>query len=209
MPFTLWATSISLATQQPQVDEPTGVFGALADSAEWFIGLFQAGGEVFMGLVTGIIPTLIVLLTFVNALIRMIGPERIEKMGAYAARPGIQWYPIRYLVFPALSVFFLTNPMAYTMGRFLPERYKPAFYDSAVSFVHPITGIFPHANAGELFVYLGIATGIQQLGLSTADLAVRYFIVGLVVMLMRGIVTELITTGMLSRRETKAQEATA
>ena len=209
MPFTLWATSISLATQQPQVDEPTGVFGALADSAEWFIGLFQAGGEVFTGLVTGIIPTLIVLLTFVNALIRMIGPERIEKMGAYAARPGIQWYPIRYLVFPALSVFFLTNPMAYTMGRFLPERYKPAFYDSAVSFVHPITGIFPHANAGELFVYLGIATGIQRLGLSTADLAVRYFIVGLVVMLMRGIVTELITAGMLSRRETKAQEATA
>ena len=209
MPFTLWATSISLATEQPQVEEPTGVFGALSDSAEWFIGLFQAGGEVFTGLVTGIIPTLIVLLTFVNALIRMIGPERIEKMGAYAARPGIQWYPIRYLVFPALSVFFLTNPMAYTMGRFLPERYKPAFYDSAVSFVHPITGIFPHANAGELFVYLGIAAGITELGLGTADLAVRYFIVGLVVMLMRGIVTELITAGMLSRRETKAQEATA
>jgi glucitol/sorbitol PTS system EIIC component len=210
MPFTLWATSISLATQQQQVEEPTGVFGALADSAEWFIGLFQAGGEVFMGLVTGIIPTLIVLLTFVNALIRMIGPERIEKMGAYAARPGIQWYPIRYLVFPALSVFFLTNPMAYTMGRFLPERYKPAFYDSAVSFVHPITGIFPHANAGELFVYLGIAAGITELGLGTADLAVRYFIVGLVVMLMRGIVTELITARMLSRRETNAnQEATA
>jgi PTS system glucitol/sorbitol-specific IIC component len=209
MPFTLWATSISLATQQPQVEEPTGVFGALADSAEWFIGLFQAGGEVFMGLVTGIIPTLIVLLTFVNALIRMIGPERIEKMGAYAARPGIQWYPIRYLVFPALSVFFLTNPMAYTMGRFLPERYKPAFYDSAVSFVHPITGIFPHANAGELFVYLGIAAGITELGLGTADLAVRYFIVGLVVMLMRGIVTELITARMLSRRETNTQEATA
>jgi PTS system glucitol/sorbitol-specific IIC component len=210
MPFTPWATSISLATQQPQVDEPTGVFGALANAAEWFIGLFQAGGEVFMGLVTGIIPTLIVLLTAVNALIRMIGPERIEKMGQYAARPGIQWYPIRYLVFPALSVFFLTNPMAYTMGRFLPERYKPAFYDSAVSFVHPITGIFPHANAGELFVYLGIAAGITQLGLGTADLAVRYLLVGMVVMLMRGIVTELITARMLARRETTAtQEATA
>jgi PTS system glucitol/sorbitol-specific IIC component len=210
MPFTLWATSISLATQQPQVDEPTGVFGALANAAEWFIGLFQAGGEVFTGLVTGIIPTLIVLLTAVNALIRMIGPERIEKMGQYAARPGIQWYPIRYLVFPALSVFFLTNPMAYTMGRFLPERYKPAFYDSAVSFVHPITGIFPHANAGELFVYLGIAAGITQLGLGTADLAVRYLLVGMVVMLMRGIVTELITARMLARRESTAtQEATA
>jgi PTS system glucitol/sorbitol-specific IIC component len=210
MPFTLWATSISLATQQPQVEEPTGVFGALADSAEWFIGLFQAGGEVFMGLVTGIIPTLIVLLTFVNALIRMIGPERIEKMGEYAARPGIQWYPIRYLVFPALSVFFLTNPMAYTMGRFLPERYKPAFYDSAVSFVHPITGLFPHANAGELFVYLGIAAGITELGLGTGDLAIRYLLVGMLVILIRGIVTELITARMLARRATnEAQEASA
>ena len=47
-----------------------------------------------------------------------------------------------------------------------PRRYKPAFYDSAVSFVHPIPGIFPHANAGELFVYLGIAAGITQLGLA-------------------------------------------
>ena len=79
---------------------PTGFFGALADGAEWFIGLFQAGGEVFMGLVTGIIPTLIVLLTAVNALIRLIGPERIDKLGEYAARPGLQWYPVRYLVLP-------------------------------------------------------------------------------------------------------------
>ena len=198
MPFT--PMLISLAADQPKVDEPTGFFGALANAAEWFIGLFQAGGEVFMGLVTGIIPTLVVLLTAVNALIRLIGPERIDKLGDYAARPGIQWYPIRYLVFPALSVFFLTNPMCYTMGRFLPERYKPAFYDSAVSFVHPITGIFPHANAGELFVYLGIAAGITTLGLNTSDLAVRYLIVGLVVILIRGVVTELITARMMARR---------
>ena len=112
-----------------------------------------------MGLVIGIIPTLVVLLTAVNALIRLIGPEKIDRLGEVAGRPGLQWYPVRYLVLPVLSVFFLTNPMAYTMGRFLPERYKPAFYDSAVSFVHPITGIFPHANPGELFVYLGIAVG--------------------------------------------------
>jgi PTS system glucitol/sorbitol-specific IIC component len=209
MPFTLWATSIALASEQPTVDEPTGVMGALANGAEWFIGLFQAGGEVFVGLVTGIIPTLIVLLTAVNALIRMIGPERIEKMGEYAARPGLIWYPVRYLVFPVLSVFFLTNPMCYTMGRFLPERYKPAFYDSAVSFVHPITGLFPHANAGELFVYLGIAAGITELGLGTSDLAVRYLLVGMLVILIRGIVTEIITARMMSRAASKSQEATA
>jgi PTS system glucitol/sorbitol-specific IIC component len=195
------------ASEQTQVEEPTGVWGALADAADWFIGLFQAGGEVFLGLVTGIIPTLIVLLTAVNALIRMIGPERIDKFGEYAARPGLQWYPVRYLVLPVLSVFFLTNPMAYTMGRFLPERYKPAFYDSAVSFVHPITGLFPHANPGELFVYLGIAAGITTLGLSTSDLAVRFLAVGLVVILIRGIVTELLTARMIARRDQQQEVA--
>jgi PTS system glucitol/sorbitol-specific IIC component len=202
MPFTHMAASLTSAAETT-VDEPGGVFGALADAADWFIGLFEAGGEVFLGLVTGIIPTLVVLLTAVNALIRWIGPERIDKLGEYAARPGIQWYPVRYLIFPVVSVFFLTNPMAYTMGRFLPERYKPAFYDSAVSFVHPITGLFPHANAGELFVYLGIAAGITGLGLSTSDLAVRYLLVGMLVILIRGVVTEIITARMLARRSTE------
>src|SRR3712207_4528126 len=134
-----------------------------------FIGLFQAGGEVFVGLVTGVIPLLIVLLTAVPALIKMIGAERIDRLRGTPRRPGIQYYPLRYLVLPVVAVFFLTNPMAYTMGRFLPERDKPAFYDAAVSFVHPITGLFPHANPAELFVYLGIANGIRQLGLPLGD----------------------------------------
>ncbi len=207
--ITMAIPSSLLLAATPTVDKPTGFFGILARGAEGFIGVFQAGGQTFMGLVTGIIPTLIVLLTAVNALIRWIGAERIEKLGEYAARPGLQWYPVRYLVLPVLSVFFLTNPMAYTMGRFLPERYKPAFYDSAVSFVHPITGLFPHANAGELFVYLGISTGITALGLSTGDLAVRYLLVGMLVILIRGILTELITARMLGRRAAKAAEAAA
>ena len=206
MPATILA-AIVRAQEEVTVDEPTGFFGALASAADWFISLFEAGGEVFKGLVIGIIPTLVVLLTAVNALIRLIGPERIDKLGEMAGRPGLQWYPVRYLVLPVLSVFFLTNPMCYTMGRFLPERYKPAFYDSAVSFVHPITGIFPHANPGELFVYLGIAAGITTLGLNTSDLAVRYILVGMVVILIRGIVTELITARMMRRSATTEEVA--
>lgn len=194
--MTLLAAEVDTSGAQ----DPTGFFGALAHAAEWFIGLFQAGATNFTNLVVGIIPLLIVLLTAVNALVRGIGVERIEKFGEMAARPGIQWYPVRYLVLPVLSVFFLTNPMCYTMGRFLPEKYKPAFYDSAVSFVHPITGLFPHANPGELFVYYGIAAGITTLGLGLGDLAIRFLLVGLVVILIRGLVTEFITGRLLARR---------
>jgi len=197
------------ATTPPTVPKPTGFLGALATGAQAFISTFQEGAKFFTALVVGIIPLLIVLLTAVNAVVRLIGPERIENLGVAAARPGIIWYPGRYLLLPILAVFFFTNPMAYTVGRFLPERFKPAFYDSAVSFVHPITGLFPHANSGELFVYLGIAAGITTLGLPLGDLAVRYLLVGMVVILIRGIVTEFITARMMSRRTRNAEEVAA
>ena len=179
---------------------------ALVTLAEGFIGLFQEGAATFTSLVTGIVPLLIVLLTGVNALITLIGPDRINKVGEWAARDGLIFYPIRYVILPFLSVFFLTNPMAYTMGRFLPEKYKPAFYDAAVSYVHPPLGIFPHINPGELFVWLGIATGIEMLGLSVIPLAIRYLLIGLVVIFIRGIVTERITAVMWARQ---SDEATA
>lgn len=176
--------------------------------AEEFIAIFQTGAGVFGDLVVGIIPLLIVLLTAVNALVALIGPERVDRFGEWAGRPGFAYTPIRYLIWPVISVFILTNPMAYTNGRFLPERFKPAFYDSAVSFVHPPLGIFPHVNPGELFVWLGIATGIEQLGLPLTDLAVRYFITGLIVIYIRGLVTER-TTAIISKRQASAEPAAA
>jgi PTS system glucitol/sorbitol-specific IIC component len=205
MSLSLLATSY-VAADNPTPSDPSGVWGWLANGAEHFIGAFQEGGATFLSLVTGIIPLLVVLLTAVNAVVRLIGPEKIDRLGEAAGRPGFWWYPVRYLVLPALAVFFLTNPMCYTMGRFLPERFKPAFYDSAVSFVHPITGLFPHANPGEIFVYVGVATGVSQLGYNLGDLAVRYLLIGLVVILIRGIITEFLTARMLSRSSTEAEE---
>jgi PTS system glucitol/sorbitol-specific IIC component len=203
-------SAVFVAADEPATGtDPGWFFDGLATGAEYFIGLFQEGATFFTALVTGIVPLLIVLLTAVNAVVRLIGPERIERLGSAAARPGIVWYPVRYLVLPILAVFFFTNPMAYTVGRFLPERFKPAFYDSAVSFVHPITGLFPHANSGELFIYLGIAAGVSQLGFGLGDLAVRYLLVGMVVILIRGIVTEFITARLIARRASQGEGAAA
>ncbi|GLF90443.1 PTS glucitol/sorbitol transporter subunit IIC [Bacillus safensis] len=168
---------------------------------EHFIGMFEAGGKQFMGLVTGIVPTLVVLLTFTYAVMKFIGEERVNRAIQFAAKYTI----LRYTLMPILSVLILTNPMAYTFGRFLPEKQKPAFYDSAVSFVHPVTSLFPYANAGELFVYLGIANGIKEAGYSMSELAVRYFLVGIVVILLRGVITEWITKYLAGKMKANSQ----
>jgi glucitol/sorbitol PTS system EIIC component len=188
---------VALLLQEEQTAaQEGGILGALGNAAEWFIGLFQAGGETFVGFVTGIIPTLIVLLTFFYAITNLIGEERVHRAARFAAGNIFT----RYTLLPVLAVFFLTNPMAYTFGTFLDERYKPAFYDSAVSFVHPPLGIFPHVNPAELFVWLGVARGLQQLDLPLGPLAVRYIIAGLIVIFIRGLVTQYMTF-FLARRQ--------
>jgi glucitol/sorbitol PTS system EIIC component len=176
----------------------------LVEVAKGFIGIFQKGGDTLTGLVTGIVPLLLVLLTAIYAFTALVGEERINRVIAVSARPGIAYTPLRYIVAPVLAVFFLTNPMAYTQGRWFPERFKPAFYDSAVSYVHPPLGLFPHINPGEIFVWLGIATGISDLGLDTTQLAVRYALVGLVVIFIRGVTTEYITAWLIAREAKKA-----
>ncbi len=182
--------------QEGQTADAGGVFGALGRAAEWFIGLFQAGADTFVGFVTGIIPLLIILLTAFYTLTNLIGQDRVQRTARFAAGNIFT----RYSLLPLMAVFFLTNPMAYTFGTFLEEKYKPAFYDSAVSFVHPPLGLFPHVNPGELFVWLGVAEGIRRLGLPLGDLAVRYLLAGLVVIFIRGLLTQYITQ-FLARRQ--------
>ncbi len=174
----------------------------LTHAAEAFIGVFNAGGKTFVGFVTGILPTLIVLLTAVYTIIALVGEQRIQGLARFFSKNVIT----RYTLLPLLAMFFLTNPMAYTFGVFLEEKHKPAFYDSAVSLCHPITGLFPHCNPGELFVWLGVAAGITKLAenhaapFSLPKLALFYLGVGLVVNLLKGIVTEGITR-MIAKRE--------
>jgi PTS system glucitol/sorbitol-specific IIC component len=189
-----------LGADQPSGESSNPVLNAITCAGEHFIGLFNEAGKQFAGLVTGILPTLIVLLTFMYALIAFIGEDRVTRAVQWSAR----WRLTRYTLMPILAVLVLTNPMCYTFGRFLRERYKPAFYDSAVSFVHPVTTFFPYANAGELFVWLGVSAGVTKLGLSTVPLAIRYFLVGVVVILIRGVVTERITAYLI-RREGKTE----
>jgi PTS system glucitol/sorbitol-specific IIC component len=177
--------------------------GWLTAIGKYFIGIFQKGGEVFAGFVTGIIPTLVVLMTAFYAVTELVGEERVHGLARGAGRIALT----RYTVLPVLSVFFLTNPMAYTFGSFLEEKHKPAFYDAAVSYVHPPLGLFPHINPGEYFVWGGMLVALLDLekrGVIAngyhVKVAIWYAIVGLVVILLKGILTERITAIMARRQ---------
>ncbi|HAF49731.1 MAG TPA: PTS sorbitol transporter subunit IIC, partial [Synergistaceae bacterium] len=56
----------------------------LANFAQAFIGVFQTGGETFVGLLTGIVPTLVCLMTAVNALVKFVGEDRVNRWGESA-----------------------------------------------------------------------------------------------------------------------------
>ena len=173
-----------------------GILDYLVVGAEWFIGLFREGADTFMSWMSGIIPLVLVLLVAMNSLIQLIGEDRINRFAGKAGGNVIS----RYLILPFFGSFFLTNPMAFTLGRFLPERHKPGYYASVAQRVHTNNGLFPHINPAELFIFLGIAQGITALGLNTGELAIRYLLVGAVLNFFGGWVTDL-TTKYVSKQQ--------
>lgn len=181
----------------PVPDSDNPIIAALTWGATHFIGLFTASGEAFLGLVTGILPTLIVLLTLMYAITTWVGEARMARAVQWSSRFAIT----RYTLMPVLAVILLTNPMCYSFGVYLPERQKPAFYDAAVSFVHPVTAFFPHANAGEIFVWAGVSAGVLQAAPEKYPLlALLYFATGIVVIFIKGMFTEWITNILIKRQ---------
>ncbi|WEV50404.1 PTS glucitol/sorbitol transporter subunit IIC [Lactobacillus sp. ESL0731] len=168
----------------------------LTKLAEGFIGIFRLGGKNLMGWISGTVPLVLMLMIAMNTLVTFMGKERVEKLAKVSSRNIFT----RYLILPFISAFALSNPMAFTMNRFLPEFYKPSYYGVQSQVLQTNSGIFPHMNPGELFVWLGMAKGVEALGLNSTELAIRYMLVGFVLNLLDGCITDL-TTAMVCKQQ--------
>lgn len=168
----------------------------IVEIAEGFIHLFQSAGKIFSGMIVSTIPMLITLILTVNFIMKLIGQQRMEKVATLMGKSKI----LTYGILPSFAWFFLSSPGALTMGKFLPERCKPAYQDALGSTVHPLTSLFPHIVPSELFIWLGVAAGLTRLDLPVADLALRYIVAGILLGFIRGFLTEYIFTR-LEKRE--------
>ena len=151
--------------------------------------IIDAGTQQLISWVTGLLPQVFLFLVLLNAVTHLIGRARVEKL---AARCGSNAF-LRYLLLPFLSAIVLGNPMAISMGRYLPERYKPAYFASASYHCHTNSGLFHHINPAELFIWLGITNGLASRGLDPFPLALRYLCAGLIANLVSGWAAERIT----------------
>jgi len=163
---------------------------------EAFTGVFAASGEVFLELLTDIVPMVLVLLMVFNAISALIGQRRLEQFSKFLARTKV----LSYTLLPFVGMFFLCNPMAFSLGKFLPQRQRAGFIDAVSAANGPMLSLFPHWNPAEYFVWGGIAIGVQRLGYSTGGLAIRFFVVGWILCLIHGFVTEWIWV-FLAKRE--------
>ena len=152
-------------------------------------GILDTGVQQLILWVTGFLPKIFLFLILLNAVTSMIGRSRVERLAAKCGSNAL----LRYMVLPFLSAVVLGNPMAISMGRYLPERYKPAYFASASYHCHTNSGIFQHINPAELFLWLGIANGVLARGQDLFPLALRYLLAGLAANFVSGYATELIT----------------
>ncbi len=155
----------------------------------FFSNIIDAGTLQLVQWVTQLLPQIFLFLILLNAVTRLVGRSRVERLAVRCGSNPL----LRYLVLPFLSAVILGNPMAISMGRYLPEEYKPAYFASASYHCHTNSGIFQHINPAELFLWLGIANGVLGRGLNLFPLAVRYLCAGLVANFISGYSTEIIT----------------
>lgn len=158
--------------------------------------IITAASDQLIAWAAHMLPQVFLFLIFMNAVMRLVGRARVERLAMRCGSNSL----LRYMILPFLSAVILGNPMAISMGRYLPEKYKPAYFASVSYHCHTNSGIFQHINPAELFLWIGIADGILSLHLKVFPLALRYMCAGLIANFVSGQVTEFITLRLAEKK---------
>ena len=164
--------------------------------SEAFVNVFQYCADYFISFLTGIVPIVLMLLTFFNAIVAALGQKRIEKIAVFFGKNKI----LAYTIYPIICWLLLCNPMMFSMAKFLPPRQRVGYYEAATPLSGPLMCFFPHVNPAEYFIWWGIASGVDSLGYNLIPMGARYLVAAILVGLMRALVAERIWL-ILAKRE--------
>ena len=169
-------------------------------------GIFALGGQVFMGYINGMVPMLLMMVTFMNTIISYIGVDRFEAWG----RKICKYEFLSYTILAFLGVVLMPGlPGLVLIASFLPDEQKIPFVDGQFCMSHASLGIFPQVNSAEIWVYAGFAAGIEALGYSSGPFAVRCLLSALIMMPIRAYATKYTMKIIRSYNNRKKEKAEA
>lgn len=156
------------------------------------IDYFYAAGELSLDYISGTLFMALVLLTVWGAVVLLIGRKWSDK----AAKKLTGNFFARYTLLTYIGNFFLKSPMLFEYGANLKEYQKPAFYEVGNrTNMAPMMCLFPHVNPSEMYIWLGIFTGVVN-GYGTeagACLIACTFGLGFVTSFVDGLIIERMT----------------
>lgn len=163
---------------------------------EKLLEVFQTGGQIFISWLVAVVPVLLMAMIFWKSITSLAGTKWLDKLAGKSEKNPI----LRYMILPFFSAIMYGNPMSMKAAKSLPEKHKPSYFASQAQFCHTSSGLFPHVNPGEIFVWLGIALGIGKIGLNPVKLAAAYLFAGLVLNFAGGWMTDF-TTSLVSKKK--------
>lgn len=157
-----------------------------------FTDFLYAAGKIAIENICGTLMMALVSLTLFNAIVSLIGQGWCDK----AAKKLTGNFFARYTILTYIGNFFLKSPMVFTYGANLKEYQKPAFYEVGNrTNMAPMMCLFPHVNQAEMYIWLGVYSGVVN-GYGTqagAILIASTFGLGFVMSFIDGLIIERMT----------------
>ncbi|MEQ6281244.1 PTS glucitol/sorbitol transporter subunit IIC [Kluyvera huaxiensis] len=155
----------------------------------------QSASSHFLTLAVTILPVFLFMRILLTVTLRLVGTSQTEALARLCGRSRI----LTYGLLPVIGWLLLRAPGALALGVVLPEKSKPGFEDALTTLAHPLSTAFPGVVTPELVAWLSITAGLRNHGLPVTPLALHYLLTGVLICLIRGMVTEWIFQRITSR----------